>query len=51
VRLFVVVSSTGDNEGVIANRQDDLQYPMRMLAIQQKNALRWHIEPLNREIK
>lgn len=51
VRLFVVVSSTGDIDWVITNRPDDPQRPMTVQAIQQENALRWHVEQFHREVK
>lgn len=51
VRLFVVVSPTGDIDWVITNRPDDPQEPMTTQAIQQENALRWHIEQFHREVK
>jgi hypothetical protein len=51
VRLFVVVSSTGDIDWVITNRPDDPQRPMTVQAIQQANALRWHVEQFHREVK
>lgn len=51
VRLFVVVSSTGDIDWVITNRPDDPQRPMTMGAIHQENAIRWHVEQFHREVK
>lgn len=51
VRLFVVVSSPGDIDWVITNRPDDPQGPPTTQAIQQENALRWHVEQFHREFK
>lgn len=51
VRLFMVVSSTGDIDWVITNRPDDPQRPLTTGAIHQENALRWHIEQFHREVK
>ena len=51
VRLFVVVSPTGDIDWVITNRADDPQRPMTPQAIQEENALRWHVEQFHRDVK
>lgn len=51
VRLFVVVSSTGDIDWVITNRPEDPQRPITAQAIQGENALRWHVEQFHREVK
>jgi hypothetical protein len=51
VRLFVIVSPTGDIDWVITNRPDDPQRPMTARAIQNENALRWHVEQFHREVK
>jgi len=51
VRLFVVVSPTGDIDWVITNRPDDPQRPLTAQAIQAENALRWHVEQFHREVK
>jgi hypothetical protein len=51
VRLFMVVSSTGDVDWVITNRPDDPQRPMTAADIQHENAIRWHVEQFHREVK
>lgn len=51
VRLFVVVSPTGDIDWVITNRPEDPQRPLTTDAIHEENAIRWHIEQLHREVK
>jgi hypothetical protein len=51
VRLFMVVSSTGDIDWVITNRPDDPQRPMTTADIQHENAIRWHVEQFHREVK
>lgn len=51
VRLFVVVSSTGDIDWVITNRPEDPQRPTTTADIQKENAHRWHIEQFHREVK
>jgi hypothetical protein len=51
VRLFVVVSSTGDIDWVITNRPEDPQRPTTAADIQEENALRWHVEQFHREVK
>ena len=51
VRLFMVVSSTGDIDWVITNRPDDPQRPMTAAAIHEENAIRWHVEQFHREVK
>ena len=51
VRLFVLGSPTGDIDWVITNRPDDPQRPLTARAIQDANALRWHVEQFHREVK
>ena len=51
VRLFMVVSKTGDIDWVITNRPDDPRCAMTSAAIQQENAIRWHVEQFHREVK
>jgi len=51
VRLFMVVSTTGDIDWVITNRPDDPQRPLTARGIHQENAIRWHIEQFHREVK
>lgn len=51
VRLFVVVSSTGDIDWVITNRPEDPQRPTTTDAIRHENAVRWHVEQFHREVK
>ena len=51
VRLFVVVSRTGDIDWVITNRPEDPQRPATAADIQAENAIRWHVEQFHREVK
>jgi hypothetical protein len=51
VRLFVVVSPTGDIDWMITNRPSDPQRPMTTADIQEENAFRWHVEQFHREVK
>lgn len=51
VRLFVIVSSTGDIDWVITNRPEDPQRPTTAADLQDENALRWQVEQFHREVK
>jgi len=55
VRLFKIVAPNGDIEWLITNGSDTGQNekPPRLTAhdVKQKNAVRWHIEQLHRELK
>lgn len=51
VRLFVIVSSTGDIDWVITNRPGDPQRPTTTADVQCVNAIRWHVEQFHREVK
>ncbi len=51
VRLFMVVSPTGDIDWVITNRPDDPQRPMTVGAMVAENGIRWHVEQFHREVK
>jgi len=55
VRLFKIVAPNGDIEWLITNGSDtgQDQTPPRLTAhdVKEKNAVRWHIEQLHRELK
>jgi len=51
VRLFVVVTPTGDIDWVITHRPEDPQRPLTAAGIEQDNAIRWHIEQFHRDVK